>query len=102
MEAEFDNIDENEGGMILFKVRKHFTFFLVGNLFRNFAIGPSPRISILRMILTARKRRSERSQYRECFNGLECKVGTQSTAKYFHPHNKGTTTYLLVLLFCNL
>ena len=28
MEAEFDNIDENEGGMILFKVRKYFTFFL--------------------------------------------------------------------------
>ena len=27
MEAEFDNIDENEGGMILFKVRKHFNFF---------------------------------------------------------------------------
>lgn len=36
MEAEFDNIDENEGGMILFKVKKHLTFFFTKKSLQEF------------------------------------------------------------------
>ena len=63
MEAEFDNIDTNEGGMILFKVKTHKNkvcqqiFKII--LKRNFPIGLFQRILIWKMILIVRKMESE-------------------------------------------
>ena len=59
MEAEFDNIDENGGGMILFKVTFLYWSIEENIPFRSFATGLFLRILISKMISIARKRLSD-------------------------------------------